>query len=119
MQSRMATNYSAKLPELVTLDKSNFQEQSTDKQLKQTGCAIGTICGAYLAAYRDNKLLAVLAGLLMYEIAAENAAAKDTVNGPGTFLPAFLDEIHFIWQKASEGDFKWAQGRAKIEEVQL
>ncbi|GAM35702.1 thiamine-phosphate dipyrophosphorylase [Talaromyces pinophilus] len=84
-----------------------------------TGCAIGTICGAYLAAYRDNKFLAVLAGLLMYEIAAENAAAKDTVSGPGTFLPAFLDEIHSIWQKASEGDLTWAQGRAKIEEVQL
>lgn len=55
----------------------------------------------------------------MYEIAAENAAAKDTVHGPGTFLPAFLDEIHSICQKASEGDLTWAQGRAKIEEVQL
>uniref|UniRef100_A0A093XQ38 hydroxyethylthiazole kinase n=2 Tax=Talaromyces marneffei PM1 TaxID=1077442 RepID=A0A093XQ38_TALMA len=84
-----------------------------------TGCAIGTVCSAYLAAYRENKFLAVLAGLLMYEIAAENAAAKDTVHGPGTFLPAFLDEIHSIWQKASDGDLAWAQGRAKIEEVQL
>ncbi|OKL61180.1 hypothetical protein UA08_03603 [Talaromyces atroroseus] len=84
-----------------------------------TGCAVGTICGAYLAAFRDDKLLAVLAGLLMYEIAAENAAAKDTVQGPGTFLPAFLDEIYSIVQKASQGEHTWFEGRAKIEHIAL
>lgn len=86
---------------------------------KQTGCAVGTVCGAFLAAYRDNKLLAALAGLLMYEIAAENAAAKDTVHGPGTFLPTFLDELYSISQKASRGDQSWIQGRARIEHVIL
>lgn len=55
----------------------------------------------------------------MYEIAAENAAAKDTVHGPGTFLPAFLDEIYSIAQGASQGETAWFEGRARIEHVSL
>lgn len=72
-----------------------------------------------MAAYKENKFLAVLSGLLMYEIAAENAAAKDTVNGPGTFLSAFLDEIHSISQKAIAKDLSWIHRRYRIEEIQL
>lgn len=55
----------------------------------------------------------------MYEIAAENAAAKDIVQGPGTFLPAFLDEIYSIWRRASQGEQSWFEGRAKIEHITL
>ncbi|KAH8696072.1 putative thiamine-phosphate pyrophosphorylase [Talaromyces proteolyticus] len=86
-----------------------------------TGCAVGTITGAYLvASSSDDKLLAVLAGLLMYEIAAENAAAdKDRVRGPGTFLPVFLDEIYAIWEKSSKGDHSWFTGRAKIQSINV
>lgn len=55
----------------------------------------------------------------MYEIAAENAASKDTVKGPGSFVPAFLDELYAIRQAALKGDHSWFAGRAKVEEIQL
>lgn len=59
----------------------------------------------------------MLSGLLMYEIAAENAAAKDFVRGPGSFVPAFLDELYAIRQAALNGDDSWLAGRAKIQAV--
>lgn len=85
----------------------------------QTGCAIGSISGCFLAAHRADKLLAVLSGLLMFEIAAENAAAKDYVRGPGSFVPAFLDELYAIRTAAAKGDDGWFVGRAKVHEVKL
>lgn len=85
----------------------------------QTGCSVGTVSGCFLAAHRSSKFLAVLSGLLMYEIAAENAAAKDYVRGPGSFVPAFLDELYAIRQAAINGDDSWFEGRARIDEVTL
>lgn len=85
----------------------------------QTGCAIGSISGCFLSAHRADKLLAVLSGLLMYEIAAENAAAKDFVRGPGSFVPAFLDELYAIRTAAAQGDDKWFTGRAKVRLVRV
>jgi len=85
----------------------------------QTGCAIGAISGCFLATHRSDKLLAVLSGLLMYEIAAENAAAKEYVRGPGSFVPAFLDELYAIRQTALKGDDSWLDGRGKIREVKV
>ncbi|KAJ5084109.1 hypothetical protein NUU61_008688 [Penicillium alfredii] len=88
-------------------------------QVTGTGCAIGTISGCFLTAHRSDKLLAVLSGILMYEIAAENAAAKEYVRGPGSFVPAFLDELYVIRTAAGKGDDSWFAGRAKIQEVKL
>ncbi|OJJ50565.1 hypothetical protein ASPZODRAFT_126451 [Penicilliopsis zonata CBS 506.65] len=88
-------------------------------QVTGTGCAIGAISGCFLTAHRSDKLAAVLSGLLMYEIAAENAAAKDYVRGPGSFVPAFLDELYAIRQAAVRNDDSWLSGRAKIREVQV
>lgn len=85
----------------------------------QTGCAIGTISGCFLVAHRSDRLLAVLSGILMYEIAAENAAAKDYVRGPGSFVPAFVDELYAIRTAAANGDDSWFAGRAKVHEVKL
>ncbi|KLJ06358.1 hypothetical protein EMPG_10232 [Blastomyces silverae] len=65
-----------------------------------TGCIIGTMAASFLAVHRSNKLLAVLASLLLLEIAAERAAVKDGVHGPGTFLPAFIDELFALRQWA-------------------
>ncbi|GAB1218536.1 hypothetical protein ATERTT37_007795 [Aspergillus terreus] len=62
-------------------------------QVTGTGCAVGTVAGCFLTTHPSDKLLAVLSGLLMYEIAAENAAARENVRGPGSFVPAFLDEF--------------------------
>ena len=58
----------------------------------------------------------MLSGLLMYEIAAENAAAKEYVRGPGSFVPAFLDELYAIQQAGLRGDNSWFAGRGKIQE---
>ncbi|PWY80495.1 TMP-TENI-domain-containing protein [Aspergillus heteromorphus CBS 117.55] len=88
-------------------------------QVTGTGCAVGTVSGGYLTAHPKNKFLAVLAGLLMYEIAAENAASKDYVRGPGSFVPAFLDELYAIRQAALKGDHSWFAGRAKVHEINL
>ncbi|KAJ5737155.1 uncharacterized protein N7483_002280 [Penicillium malachiteum] len=88
-------------------------------QVTGTGCAIGTISGCFLTAHRSDKLLAVLSGILMYEIAAENAASKEYVRGPGSFVPAFLDELYAIRTAASKGDDSWFVGRAKVHEVKL
>ncbi|KAJ5339429.1 hypothetical protein N7452_006157 [Penicillium brevicompactum] len=88
-------------------------------QVTGTGCAIGTISGCFLAAHRSDRLLAVLSGILMYEIAAENAASKEYVRGPGSFVPAFLDELYAIRTAASQGDDSWFAGRAKVHEVKL
>ncbi|PYH43135.1 bifunctional hydroxyethylthiazole kinase/thiamine-phosphate diphosphorylase [Aspergillus saccharolyticus JOP 1030-1] len=88
-------------------------------QVTGTGCAVGTVSGCFLAANPKDKLLAVLAGLLMYEIAAENAAARGDVRGPGSFVPAFLDELYAIRQAASKGDGSWLSGRAKVREIDL
>ncbi|KAG5304215.1 thiamine-phosphate pyrophosphorylase [Histoplasma capsulatum G186AR] len=67
-----------------------------------TGCIIGTIAASFLAVHRSDKLLAVLASLLLLEIAAERAAVKDGVHGPGTFLPALIDELFALRMWAVE-----------------
>ena len=61
-----------------------------------------------MAVEREDKLLAATAGTLLYEIAAERAAARAEVKGPGTFIPAFIDEMYLIRQETLRGDGKWA-----------
>ena len=79
-----------------------------------SGCVLGTVMSAMLAVYREDKLLAAIAGLLHYEIAAEVAALRDDVKGPGTFVPALVDELYRI----SRGSNHWLS-RAKIQPVNL
>jgi thiamine-phosphate diphosphorylase/hydroxyethylthiazole kinase len=55
----------------------------------------------------------------MYEIAAENAAAREYVRGPGSFATAFIDELYAIREAASKGNDGWFVGRAKVTEVSL
>ena len=80
---------------------------------------MGAVSGWFLTAHRSDKLLAVLSGLLMYEIAAENAASNEYVRGPGSFVPAFLDELYTIRQAALSGDDSWIAGRGKVQEIKL
>ncbi|KAF5848503.1 hypothetical protein GGP41_005939 [Bipolaris sorokiniana] len=58
-----------------------------------SGCTLGTTLSAYLAANPKDKLHAAVAAILHYEIAAQIAAERHDVSGPGTFVPAFLDEL--------------------------
>ncbi len=83
-----------------------------------SGCTLGTTIAAFLAVHREDKLLAALAGILMFEIASERAAKREDVKGPGTFVPAFLDELNVIAKQASMRNVGWMKG-AKVEEVDV
>jgi len=83
-------------------------------EITGSGCTLGTTIASVMAVEREDKLLAVVTGILMYEIAAERAAARLDVRGPGTFVPAFIDELYVIRQESASGDGSWAQA-ARIE----
>jgi thiamine-phosphate diphosphorylase/hydroxyethylthiazole kinase len=80
-----------------------------------SGCALGSVLASYLAVYRTDKLLAALAGILHYEIAAERAADRDDVKGPGSFIPAFLDELYHVRKIFVDGGDVYIDKRAKIQ----
>lgn len=56
-----------------------------------TGCAAGA-CLAAFAAVEENPLYAAAAALSVFNIAGELAGQKS--EGPGSFVPAFLDALH-------------------------
>lgn len=83
-----------------------------------SGCVLGTTISIMLAVQNADKLLAALAGLLHYEIAAEIAAIRDDVRGPGTFVPALIDELYNIQKATSSGDVTWLE-KAKVELMRI
>ncbi|KAL2278525.1 hypothetical protein FJTKL_14439 [Diaporthe vaccinii] len=74
-----------------------------------TGCTLGTTVSAMVAACPrgGDRLAAVVAGILLFEIAAEHAATKGAVEGPGTFVPAFLDSLYRIRTGTAAGELGW------------
>lgn len=77
-----------------------------------TGCTLGTTISAMVAAVTSpgghgDKLAAVVAGILLFELAAQDAALKNSVEGPGSFVPAFLDSLYQIRRKAVDEDPSW------------
>ena len=78
-------------------------------QITGSGCTLGTTIAAFLAVHKEDKLLAALAGILMFEIAAEQAAKREDVKGPGTFVPAFLDQLSAIAVSASQDNADWLE----------
>lgn len=73
-----------------------------------TGCTLGTTISALVAASPGgDRLAATVAALLLYEIAAEQAARKSSVEGPGSFVPAFLDSLYQIRTGTARGDVEW------------
>ena len=81
-----------------------------------SGCTLGTTIAAFLAVYKEDKLLTSLAGILMYEIAAEQVGKRADVKGPGTFVPAFLDQLYEIAQSVGRDDSEWLKA-ANIERL--
>ncbi|OTA99175.1 hypothetical protein M426DRAFT_325371 [Hypoxylon sp. CI-4A] len=81
-----------------------------------TGCCLGTTISAVVAAHPNDKLAAVIAGILHYSIAAELAAERSDVRGPGTFVPAFIDELYNVRKATVKGDLGWLK-RAKVSVV--
>jgi thiamine-phosphate diphosphorylase/hydroxyethylthiazole kinase len=79
-----------------------------------SGCTLGTTLSAYLAANQGDKLHAAVAGILHYEIAAEQAAKREDVKGPGTFVPAFIDELYHCGVGIVDSEKTW-EGVAKIK----
>ena len=74
-----------------------------------TGCTLGTTVSAMVAVVPKggDVLAAAVAATAMFGVAAEMAAARAEVRGPGTFVPAFLDELYLIRKATAEGDFRW------------
>lgn len=85
-------------------------------EITGSGCALGTTIASVLAVEREDKLLAATTGIVLYEIAAERAAAREDVKGPGTFIPAFIDELYRIRTESLDGEGKWSEG-TKIDVV--
>ncbi|KAL2156120.1 hypothetical protein VTH82DRAFT_865 [Thermothelomyces myriococcoides] len=82
-----------------------------------TGCTLGTTISASIASRHADRLAAVVAAILHFEIAAELAAERPEVRGPGTFVPAFLDELYLIRQATARNDLAWL-ARAKVRSVE-
>jgi len=81
-----------------------------------SGCVLGTTISAMATVHPVDKLAAVLAGLLHFEIAAEMAAVRQDVQGPGTFVPAFIDELYKVRRATVSGDLRWLS-IAKVRSV--
>jgi thiamine-phosphate diphosphorylase / hydroxyethylthiazole kinase len=69
------------------------------------GTAIATFCGAASITAPGSRegtlvngamLLATAAGTLALTIGAQRAAGRGEVRGPGTFLPALIDELAML-----------------------
>jgi thiamine-phosphate diphosphorylase/hydroxyethylthiazole kinase len=82
-----------------------------------SGCTLGTTISAYMAANPGDKLLAAVAAMLHFEIAAQKAAERKDVRGPGTFVPAFIDELYRFRMDVVEGQSEWLETLIEIETV--
>ena len=80
-----------------------------------TGCVLGTTVSAFVAAYSGDRLAAVVAALVMFGVAGERAAAK--AEGPGSFVPAFIDELYKVRKESVGGDVSWLKA-AKVRKVE-
>ncbi|RDA91416.1 hypothetical protein CP533_6907 [Ophiocordyceps camponoti-saundersi (nom. inval.)] len=83
-----------------------------------SGCCLGAVLAAALAAFDADPLIAALGAVVVYAVAAELAAAKDHVRGPGSFVPAFLDELYGLGRATAEGDLRWL-ALARVETVDV
>ena len=76
-----------------------------------TGCVLGTTVSVFVAAYdggsasNGGRLAAVVAALVVFGVAGERAAERAA--GPGSFVPAFIDELDRIRRESVSGDMSW------------
>ena len=78
-----------------------------------SGCCLGTTVASFLVVHHEDRLMATLSGMLMFEIAAEMAAANDSVHGPGTFVPAFLDALYAVHKNVAS---TWCES-ARVRQI--
>ena len=84
-----------------------------------SGCTLGTVIACCVSVEVQDKLLAVLAGTLLFNIAAELATKSPRVQGPGSFIPAFVDSLYKITELLEKGDSAWFLGEAKVEMLKI
>lgn len=70
---------------------------------------MGPILAACLAVEANDPFVAILSGLLLFTIASDQAATNVNTKGPGTFIPALIDEIWKLSQLSLNGDDSWAE----------
>ncbi|KAF9213060.1 hypothetical protein BGZ59_005968 [Podila verticillata] len=58
-----------------------------------SGCMIASSIASFAAISPNDHFAAAVAGILALNLAGEHAGARDDVRGPGTFRPAFIDEM--------------------------
>lgn len=80
-----------------------------------TGCVLGTTVSAFVAAYGGDRLAAVVAALVVFGVAGERAAGR--AGGPGSFVPAFLDELDAVRRESVGGDIGWLSA-ARVRAVE-
>lgn len=80
--------------DLITDGTSHFFVHNGDPLMGRVtgmGCTATAITGAFLAV-NPNPLLGAAHAALLMGVAGEVAAKK--ANGPGSFIPAFIDQLH-------------------------
>jgi thiamine-phosphate diphosphorylase/hydroxyethylthiazole kinase len=87
-------------------------------EITGSGCVLGTTIAAALAVSREDKLVAALAGILLYEIAAEQAVSQGRVRGPGTFIPEFIDALFSLAHGTTDEIVAWTN-LARIEMIEV
>jgi thiamine-phosphate diphosphorylase / hydroxyethylthiazole kinase len=86
-------------------------------EITGSGCTLGTTVASFLAVSGHDKLLAVLAGVLLFEIAAERALDGGAAKGPGTFPPHFLDQLYTLSRQAPSEN-GWMRS-AKVQSIEI
>lgn len=107
--------------DLVSDGKRTFRVDNGNELLGMitgTGCTLGTTVSAMVSAYPADPLVAVVAGVVMFGVAAEMAAERPEVRGPGSFVPTFLDELYGIRKATAAGDMRWL-ALAKVKAVEV
>lgn len=75
-----------------------------------SGCVLGSLITAYCAAAPEDTFRATGTALLLYTLAAERAASRSNVSGPGTFVPALIDCIYELGEETCAGNDTWLEG---------
>lgn len=67
------------------------------QNITASGCLLTSVIGAFVSIAGVNIYEASIEGVVGYGVAAELAMKK--AEGPGSFVPAFLDQLYFLNEK--------------------
>jgi thiamine-phosphate diphosphorylase/hydroxyethylthiazole kinase len=77
-----------------------------------TGCALGTVVSAFIAASSSDLLVSCLCAVIYFTVAGETAAMS--CRGPGTFGPAFIDQLYLLRTKQKAVNDRWWKIKAMV-----